>query len=140
VPSGFLTTAGLALTGPSSSELKERFFADGPTSVFRILTSIDERLAGINQRALVDAPACLLQTPVAYTLDVFGQSVDFYGQCYEVNTHAAADDPSLVQFAVVGGVTYLYVAVGQERVAAIVRPVVGAVDEYTVQAWMGVGY
>lgn len=135
-PAGFQTRGGRAL---DSADIRSRFFTTGPTSVFAILTAIDDRISGINTQAATSTAACLSQTPVAYTITPWGQTVTMYGQCYQnVGTPTAAD-PSLVQWGKKDGVTYLYTAVGASRVAVIATPITGT-SNYTVQAWMGVGY
>lgn len=139
-PSGLLNDASLQLMNMSSLEIKNRFFSGGPTDILGILSTIDERIKGINARSQAQQPSCLSQEPVAYSLDVFGQAVEFYGQCFELYSGSTPNNPSMVQFATVNGATYLYFSIGQQRVAAIATPVPGAMDKYSVKAWIGIGY
>jgi hypothetical protein len=129
---------GLSLTLPAA-DFKSRFFGSGPTSIFAILESIDERLSGYNARSAGTAFDCLQQEPVAYIMAPLGQEVTFYAQCYELLSDAGDADPKLIQFGQKDGKTYLYMAVGQRRAAVIATPVAGG-DAYQVQAWLGVGY
>jgi len=123
-----------------AAEFKSRFFAAGPTYIFDILTGIDSRITEINTRSASSTAACLTQSPVEYTITPWGQTVTMYGQCYEILSGATAQDPKLIQFGVKDGVTYLYVAVGAAWVAAKATLVTGSTTDYTVDAWMGVGY
>ena len=119
----------------SASEFRDRFFnpAGGPTDVFRILGSVDERLAEVNS-AGADAP-CLAGDPVTYALSPFGEDVTFAAQCYR--TFGASSPPAFMQFGQTADGTFLYVTGGATRVAARVT---GTADEPIVDAWYGVGY
>ena len=144
VPTG-LKSAGSSLaltdTGLSGDEFKSRFFSgEGPTDVFTIIQHVDDRLADVNQQIAQTNQTCMSLTPAPYTLSFSGQEVTLYAQCYEKISQAAAGDPAFLQFGKKDGVTYIYSAVGMERVAAIVTPVTGTTDQYTVQLWIGVGY
>lgn len=140
-PAGLQTTRRLtSLRDLDPAEFKSRFFQAGPTYIFDILTSIDTRISEINTRTASSTAACVTQDPVAYTITPFGQSVTMYGQCYEIFSGATTQDPKLMQFGVKDKVTYLYVAVGAAWVAAKATPVDGTTSDYTVEAWMGVGY
>src|SRR5277367_1416384 len=72
-PSGFVN--GSSFVGAAKStrmlnldpkDFKDRFFNEGPTDLFGILTGIDNRIIDINSRATNQA--CLNTTPVAYTI------------------------------------------------------------------------
>jgi hypothetical protein len=123
----------------STSEFSSRFFTTGPTSIFRILDSIDTRITDINSRVSSSTSGCYTATPVNYTLSILGSSVDMYAQCYEILSGATATDPKLLQWGKKGDVFYLYEAVGAERVVAIATPITGTTN-YRVQAWIAVGF
>jgi hypothetical protein len=151
-PSGFksaslaastVRSAALAGGGLSASEFKARFFSTGPTDIFGILDGIDSRIGDINSQASGDkrSAACLSQTPVAYSITPWGQSVTMYAQCYEsVTVPGPSTGASFVQWGQKDGVTYLYTAIGAEHVAVIATPIAGVADHYKVQAWIGLGY
>jgi hypothetical protein len=126
----------------SATEFRDRFFnpAGGPTEVFQILEAIDGRLAEINDTGSEKPRPCLGQTPVVYTLSVFGQDVPFAAQCYRrFGTPTSGEPAAFMQFGKLDGVTYLFVTGGAARVAARVAPVSGTTD-VEVDAWYGVGY
>ncbi|MEO8551431.1 MAG: hypothetical protein ABI678_15745 [Kofleriaceae bacterium] len=118
----------------SASEFRDRFFnpAGGPTDVFRILTSVDDRLTELASAG--DAP-CLTQAPVMYPLAPFGQDVTFAAQCYR--SFGTTTPPAFMQFGQIDDATYLYVTGGATRVAARVT---GTSDAPIVDVWYGVGY
>lgn len=103
----------------SASELKSRFFSNtGPTQILAtVLPTFDNLINNANS-----------------------QSVTMYAQCYSQGSPSFSGDPSLTQFGVKDGKTYIYSASGAERIAAIITPVDGATGAYTVQAWIGLGY
>jgi hypothetical protein len=116
-------------------DIKDRFFTEGPTSIFTLLTSLDNLITDANRPT---SSSCLTQTPVAYTITPYGQTVTMYAQCY-LSVHApTASDPGFIQFGVQNGLTYIYSASGAERTAAIVTPLMNG--EYQVQSWIGLGY
>lgn len=120
-----------------ASELRERFFSgSGPTDLMTLLAQIDDRLAGVNAAGF--HPACADQAPVPYTITPAGHDVELVVQCYQ-----QFDDPhasvAFMQFGERDGKISLYVAVGAERLAAIVAPIAGSTD-HVVDAWFGVGY
>ena len=127
----------------SSSDFQSRFFSAGPTNIFNILGEIDGRIMGINQANADGSPKCFALTPVAYPLIGVGQNVTLYAQCYDQVGTGTPADPEFLQVGIKDGVTYLYEAIGQGQVAAIVTPVSadgGADGEgEIVEAWMSVG-
>ena len=145
------TPAGLRSSTPGaktphanlqSSDFKSRFFTMGPTSIFNILGSIDGRISGIDAMIATSPPSCLATTPVAYSIAPFGQTVTMYAQCYDKIGSAQPEDPGFLQFGQKDGVTYLYQAIGQGQVAAIVTPIDadgGSAGDYRVEAWISVG-
>jgi len=151
-PAGLNGTHGstahyLSRTGASSAllaaaEFKSRFFSGaGPTDVLgTLLPRLDTLITELNSRTASNPP-CASQTPVAYTISPFGQSVTLYAQCHEQGTPSFSGDPALVQFGVRDGVTYLYTANGVQWTAAIVTPTPGGTaGQYRVQAWLGLGH
>ena len=115
----------------SADDIRDRFFMPGPTEVFQILQSVDDRIGEVN--GATGAHACLDQTPVPYTLSVFGETVAFQAQCYRTFDESSGP-PGFMQFGSdADGTTYLYVTGGATRLAARV-----AGD--TVDLWYGVGY
>jgi hypothetical protein len=130
-PAGFGGMATRARTAPlaamlSASDIHDRFFSPGPTEVFQILQSVDDRIDEAN--SATGAHACLDQAPVPYTLHVFGQDVAFQAQCYRTF------DAGFMQFGSdADGITYLYETGGAARLAA-------RISGDTVDVWYGVGY
>lgn len=124
------------LTALDPADFKQRFFGAGPTYIFRILSDIDSRIAGYN--ASTSKAACLTQTPVAYTLSAWGETINMYGQCYQLLGSSYTGDPGLVQWGVKDGVFYLYTAIGAGWTAAIATPITGT-SNYKVEAWSSVG-
>jgi hypothetical protein len=55
-------------------------------------------------------------------------------------TPSYTGDPAFIQFGVQNGVTYIYAANGAEWEAAILTPISGSTGQYSVQAWIGLGY
>ena len=98
-------------------DIKNRFFSGGPTDIFGILQVVDGFISGVDQ---LNGP-CRTQTPVAYSITPFGQSITFYGQCYRQQAGSSAGDPGLFQLGTKDGTTYIYSAQGAERVAAYRR-------------------
>jgi hypothetical protein len=129
-----------ARTGLDPLDIKSRFFSAGPTNIFAILAEIDGRIGEINQRSKDTNVPCLSQPPVAYTLTPFGQSVPFYAQCV---LHVSTPMPTraaFLQFGMNNGVVYLYEAIGAAAIGARLTPIAGGSGQYSVEAWMGVGY
>ena len=156
-PAGLQTSQHRARYQPddlSASDIQSRFFGAGPTDIFNILQSIDGRLAGINQTIQSGGAKCLALAPVAYTLATPGAPVTMYAQCSDSVGSSQPSDPGFLQFGQKDDVTYLYQAIGQGEVAAIVTPVANDSDGgvgtsgsgdggvgfgYTVEAWLSVG-
>jgi hypothetical protein len=128
--------------GPTTivEELQMRFFSGmGPTDLFSVLKTVDDRIKDINSRKTTSG--CLTQTPVAYSITPFGQTVPFFAQCSDQGTASFPGDPAFVQWATTDdGKTYLYTAMGAERIAAILTPIDAAAGTYQVHIWLGVGY
>ena len=116
----------------SATDFRDRFFdpAGGPTNVFQILTSIDNRLDEVNHDP---GRPCLDQETMVYTLSPFGQVVPFAAQCYRT-FDAGSGPPAFMQFGQHDGETDVFVTGGASRVAARI-----AADSQ-VDAWYGVGY
>ena len=141
-------------------DIAQRFFDAGPTDIYFILQSIDAMITGLNGGS--DTSPCLSQAPAAYTLHPFGESVAMYGQCYQQT------GSSLLQWGVKDGTFYLWNVGGVELTAIIATPLTagasgnagggaadadtadadtseaggdggGAVAQYAVHAWIGVG-
>jgi hypothetical protein len=112
------------------SDMKSRFFTEGPTSIFRLLALVDSGITEINGRiAGGDAP-CLASPPVAYSLSPFGSSIPFFAQCQATNANG------FVQFGQMNGSTYLYSVAGAGPVAVQVTPI--GDGGYEVHAWMSI--
>ncbi len=142
VDGGASPAAGMGL---DAANIKSRFFSAGPTNIFSILGEIDGRINEINERSRGKDVPCLSQPAVPYTLTPFGQSVPFYAQCVSqvstpTPTSATPARAAFFQFGQKDGTTYLYETIGAESIGARVAPVVGSPGQYTVDAWMGVGY
>jgi hypothetical protein len=119
---GGITTQGLRLDDLALSDIKSRFFMAGPTNIYSLLGSIDDRVSGINTQAQQRSPACLTQPPVAYVIHPFGQSVTLYAQCFQRVGSSNPRDPGFVQFGQKDGVTYYYSAIGAGWTAAVLTP------------------
>lgn len=140
-PVGALTNVRPSGALLSSSDFASRFFTSpGPTNIFSVLGVIDARLAEINGMTADEYYACVSQVPIAYEIAPFGETKTFYAQCWMGGGSTNAADPAFVQFGTKDGVTYLYDAHWQGRVAAIVTPIPGAAGKYNVRAWLGTGY
>ncbi len=140
-PEGFKsgTSVVKGLRSLDSADFKSRFFSAGPTNIFTILAAIDNRIGGFNTDG--GSHACSSQTPVAYTVTPFGQSVTMYGQCAQTGLGSYSADPGLVIFGQDSTkVFYLYTANGASWTAAIATPITGNDGKYAVHAWIGVGY
>lgn len=112
------------------SDMKSRFFTEGPTSIFRLLALVDSGITEINARIASGAAPCMEAAPVAYTLTPFGASIPFFAQCYETNPNG------FVQFGQMNGSTFLYSLAGAGPVAVQVTPIGTA--GYAVHAWMSI--
>jgi len=142
-PAGFQDSRSLTHVASrtlDTADFKSRFFTSGPTNIFSILTTIDDRITELNTRSLTSTSTCLTATPVEYTITAWGNSVTMYAQCYEVLTGATTADPKLIQWGTKDTKVYLYMAVGAQRVAAIVTPSVASPGDYKVEAYIAVGY
>jgi hypothetical protein len=117
----------------SPTDIRDRFFSPGPTEVFQILQSVDDRIAEVNMASAGGAHACLGDPPVGYTMHVFGQDVPFAAQCFRTFTTPSAGPPAFMQFGSDGTATYLFVTGGAARLAA-------RVEGDAVDVWYGVGY
>jgi hypothetical protein len=121
-------------------DVRQRFFRAGPTNIYQLLTTLDERIAEINSRSASSGAGCLTQSPVAYDIDPFGRTFTFYAQCYESRGSAA----DFLAWGQQGGTTFLYIAEGAMHIAARLTPQTGGGDGgtpvYAVDAWIGVGY
>ena len=118
------------------TDFKNRFFSAGPTYIFGILSSIDDRISGYNSST--STSACLSQDPVQYTVTPFGQTVTMYAQCYQQIGGGFTGDPGLIQWGVKDSIFYLYSAIGAGWTAAIATPI-GVTGQYSIQAWSSVG-
>ncbi len=127
------SSAPLTLRQPlDSNDVKTRFFTSGPTNVFRILDDIDSRLTDVNAQLAGTTGGCSSQDPVAFNLNVLGENVPFFAQCF---VRIGSD---FLQFAQKDEVTYLFSTVGAGPLAARIEPVQGAANQYTVRAWIGI--
>jgi hypothetical protein len=113
-------------SGLSAADVNSRFFTNGPTDIYQLLGAIDDRINGVNMGLQNSAHPCLSQTPVAYSITPFGETVTLYAQCFENVGSLSPDDPGFVQFGQKDGVTYYYSAVGAGWTAAILTPIVAS--------------
>lgn len=124
------------------SNFQDRLFGVGPTVIFEILASIDDRIAEINTRSADSSSDCLTQDPVAYTVTPFGlneESFDMNLQCYD-DLSDAGDATNYLMFGKKDDSFSLLEAVGAAYKAIQVTPVTGETDKFEVLAYMGVGY
>ncbi len=112
------------------SDMKSRFFTEGPTSIFRLLALVDSSIGEINARIAGGGAPCLASEPVAYTLSPFGASIPFFAQCYSTSPNG------FVQFGQMNGSTFLYSVAGAGPVAVQVTPI--GTEGYSVHAWMSI--
>jgi hypothetical protein len=117
------------------SEVKSRFFSDGPTEIKQLLKDIDGRVSGINTRSSESTRSCLSATPVERSISVLGQTQTVYFQCYDV----FSDGTGGMLFGKKDDIWYIYTNVGQQRGLALIAPVVASSGEYVVEAWVSVG-
>ncbi|MBU6429340.1 MAG: hypothetical protein KGR26_10040 [Cyanobacteria bacterium REEB65] len=154
-PQVFGGTAVQSITGASGSlsvtDLSSHFFSgSGPSEVYTLLGDVDTRIQDINTQSHTSA-SCLSQTPVAYTITPWGQSIAMYGQCYSSvslpSGTTAASNP-FVQWGSKSGTIYLWAQVGAGDLAAIVTPLstasagattASASADYAVHLWTTVG-
>jgi len=121
------------------ADVRQRFFTAGPTNLYQLLTTLDDRIAEINTRSANSDAACLTQAPVAYGIDPFGRTFTFHAQCF-VSRGSAAD---FLLWGQQGGSVFLYIAEGVMHIAARLTPQTGGdggTPIYAVDAWFGVGY
>jgi len=159
-PAGFMSGSSAALSGDfsrlgdfglwgpvsranttvQSSDIKSLFFTKGTTDILTVLAAVDKLIEAINAATALTVPSCAAATPVSYTVTPFGQTITMYATCYTTLTAVGSNDPALFQFGTQAGVTYYYIANGDNRAAIVVTPVTGATGKYSVQVWMGIGY
>jgi hypothetical protein len=112
----------------NTDTIKERFFNPdgGPTNLFDILASVDDRLQELNSR-MSSFEECMQDVPVSYSFNVSGESLTFYAQCSDVlnegtgSSTGAAESSSFMQWAFYNNTWYLYERVGQAIVASQLR-------------------
>jgi len=118
----------------NTSDIKGRFFeGNGPTDIFRILMGVDGLIDDINQRT----GDCMTQTPVAYTVEAWGQTLTVYAQCL-LDMHAPeGSPPSFTQFGKApDGTTWINVAIAGSSLLAQLTPSTTATGEYAVHTWL----
>jgi hypothetical protein len=140
-----------AFTALDNANFKSRFFTNGPTYLWGILSGIDSRISGLNSQSSSSKAACLTQAPVATTMKMAGQTITLQLQCYQQIGGSVSQDPGLVEWGQdSSGVFYLYTAIGAGWQAAIATPLTGsaatsgtagtsASTKYSVVGWMSVG-
>jgi hypothetical protein len=126
-------SAGLSrrrrLSSLSVAHVRDRFFdpEGGPSNLFVILQSVDDRVAGINSRASTTFGECLNATATNYSIRQWvGANVTMYAQCAET-IDGRTDWFDL--FAVKNRTAYLYTHVGDATVAAIAERSNATVNE-----------
>jgi hypothetical protein len=125
---------GARLLEINASEVRARFFSEGPSNMFAILDSIDGRIEGINLR--IDQFPCLVNgtTSVNFTLDGWGDTPPLFTvQCVE-----RLNNISFVLFGRTGNTTYLYERSTETMAAATVLRD-GNGTTVRVEAWFSVG-
>jgi len=115
------------------TQIDDRFFPSGggPTAIFQLLESVDDRLYTINNSTRRNT--CLTATPVHYSMSVFTQTVDFYFQCYSM----WSDNSGFIMFGVNGNTTYLYTYGGAGSTAFTIQSLGN--DYSKVTGWLAVG-
>jgi len=123
----------------NSQEIVDRFFnpAGGPTNLFDILTTVDQRIQGINDR-FSQFSGCMGNAPTQYLLGTssWAASPAFYAQCSEPWSGAY---PGFDQFGQVGNTTYLYVRGGDTILAAALTGNGTFGNVVSVSIWLSVG-
>ncbi|MBC7658102.1 MAG: hypothetical protein H7249_00185 [Chitinophagaceae bacterium] len=137
IPAKFQT----ALSGSDVQGIADRFFnADGgPSNIYQLLKNIDGSIDSINNFTGKSEKACVTQAPVAYTIHPAGIEVPMFAQCYQILAAGAVSPVAgFNQYGVKDGVTYIYSNNAGNQFAAIVAPITGTTDKYTVKAWFTV--
>jgi hypothetical protein len=138
----------------TGSDIRDRFFSPtgGPTNLFDILSDVDGRLQGLNQR--IDVFATCFRKPeylVPYhIMDANQTNITLYAQCAEEMTDAEGVVNGFALFARYDNTVDLYVYIGDATVAA--RVLLDATltnqslptgnlttDILSVRVWYGVG-
>jgi len=136
--SGQSWSGGLKPATLSSSDVKSRFFSDGPTDIFRIVAASDDRVKGINGFSEArPRSSCFDQPSVTGNITPWGQTVEFKYQCFQ----KIGSGTDFIQFGVVDDKTYLYVDVGAGTLAAIAvsHPLADGGVALESNIWMEVG-
>ena len=76
----FSTSSGTTTLDPD--DIKQRFFTAGPTDVYALLQTVDDRINGINDRIHQFAD-CLATRATPYNLNAWIPTPTFYAQCSE---------------------------------------------------------
>jgi len=122
----------------ATDAILNRFFVDGPTNLFGILSQVDQRVQGINDR-MSQFTDCMASTPTAVDISTgsWPTSPTFYISCAEVWQGGAA--AGFDQWGQVGATSYLYVRGGDGIVAAqlVGNGTFGNIDSVTI--WFSVG-
>lgn len=87
------------------NELKQRFFTnDGPSSIYSLLQSVDDRTNSLNSRGIDSERSCLSLEPVNITIDGWPlEDLSIWVQCYE-----QIDLDFIIMFGRKDEVIYLY--------------------------------
>jgi hypothetical protein len=120
----------------SAQNIVDRFFnpEGGPTNLFQILTDVDSRIKGINDR-IGQFPCMQTVAPVAYTLSTWGTNETFYAQCSDNFQGSLFFD----QWAIKSGVFYLFEYSGETSLAARVHNFNSTKLNISVDVWFSVG-
>jgi len=127
----------------SSQGIIDRFFnpTGGPTNIFDILHSVDDRIRSINDR-ISSFSGCMSNAPTAYSLGTssWAPSPTFYAQCSET-WGAGSSVPGFDQWGQQGDTTYLYVRGGDSITAAALvgNGTFGNIASVTIWTSVGMG-
>jgi len=116
------------------TDIKSRFFSNGPTNLFGILESLDTRISGINNKMAWST--CWKNTATEYTFTAWGQSLTFQFQCHRAwNSGQNGFD----EFGFDGDYMYLYETGDQEKIAAKITTDSTTGNVSAAHVWMSVG-
>jgi len=133
---GSALTAGkksMNMLAINASDIKDRFFDQGPSSIMDILGSLDNRLSEIETRSAESAHDCLDAEPSDVNLTIYGEPVTAKIQC--VDDMGAS---GFIAFGKDGNNWWVIDAVGAAHTVARATTLEDGKNE--VEIWGGVGF
>jgi hypothetical protein len=105
-PEGFEIPSRRFLQHEYSNEVKQRFFSgDGPTDIYGLLDSVDQRTQSLNNRMVEQDRPCLRNEPVKINVQGFSgnENIEIFVQCYD-----ELSNNFFIMFGKKDGIMYLY--------------------------------